>query len=62
MPTHNHPSRIRISFDGRAIAYDVATPSLLKIRESQACNLLDVRHETTEVGPCDYACSGTTVS
>ena len=51
MPTHNHPNHIRIAFDDRAIAYDVATPSLLKRRESEACHLLDVRHETTEVSP-----------
>ena len=51
MPTHNHPNNFRIAFDDRAIAYDVATPSLLKRRELQACNLLDVRHENTEVGP-----------
>ena len=49
MPTHNHPDRIRIAFDNRAIAYDIATPALLKRQKSGTCNLLDVRHETTEV-------------
>ena len=48
MPRHNHPNRIRIAFDDRAIAYDMATLALLKRRESEACHLLDVRHENTE--------------
>ena len=51
MPRHNHPDRMRIAFDDRAIAYDVATPSLLKGQKSGTWHLLDVRHETTEVSP-----------
>ena len=43
------PDRIQIAFDDRAIAYDVATPSLVKRQESRVCNLLDVRHETAAV-------------
>ena len=51
MPTYNHPDRIRIAFDGRAIAYDFATPSLGKGQKSGTCHLLDVRHENTDVSP-----------